>query len=197
MRGFGTALDDLETMRERIARIDEDRVVAMHARPSGDAGADALYIADGGVAFDAAVEQAADYAFVDEVIADTQLSLGCELRHAGRGSGAARRAVDRLVAIEYCVAAMRALVARRAGPLDVADTADRQILRMLGVCRGVDERADDWAVVLDLGGGKALQSAEILLRVDDGVEIDAIGDIDRELAETRHINEDPRRPEGG
>src|SRR5258708_36296185 len=120
----------LKSVAEGIALVDEDGVDAVLPRPAGEAGANGGDAADLRRALDATLEEAADDALVHEFLADAQLALGGEMRHARRGAGATRRAVDRAVAVEDGVAAMRRLVARRAGPHDVADTGDAGIVGM-------------------------------------------------------------------
>src|SRR5689334_6247124 len=100
----GRTSDHLEAVAERIALIDEDRVDPVLPRPAGDARADRRVVADLRGALDAALEEAADDAFVHEIVADAQLALGGKLRHARRGAGAAGRAVDGAVAVEDGVA---------------------------------------------------------------------------------------------
>src|ERR1700730_11758929 len=106
-----TTSEDLEAVAEGVALVDEDRVDPVHPRPAGDAGPDRGDAADFGRALDAALEKAADDAFVHEIVAAGQLALAGELRHSRRGSGAAGRAVDRALAVEHGVAGMRRLVA--------------------------------------------------------------------------------------
>src|SRR6185437_1096250 len=173
----------LKPVLERVAGIDEDRVVAVHPRPAGDARADRVVIADRGRGFDPALEQAADDALMHELIARPQPAAAGELRHAGRGAGAAGGAVDGALAVEHRVAGMRARVARRAGPLHVADACDRGIVRMRERDRRVDALAYDRGEPQDGVGRYCLQPRIVLLRLDDGVEIAAIGDVEHDLAE--------------
>src|SRR5436305_1916051 len=91
----------LESVCEGIAIVHENRVVADDPRPATDTGLDALERANVGFGLDAALEHRSDQAFLAESVADPQSPLAMELRHARRCSGAAGRAVDRLVAVEY------------------------------------------------------------------------------------------------
>src|SRR6266436_8737384 len=120
----------LEAVAERVALVDEDGVDAVLARPAGDARADGGDAADFRCALDPALEEAADDALMDEIVAHLELALGGEMRHARRGAGAAGRAIDGAIAVEHRVAAMRALVARRAGPHHMADADDARVLGM-------------------------------------------------------------------
>ena len=107
------------------------------------------------------------------------LPLACELRHARRGAGAARRAVDRLVAVEDGVAGVRAGHRRLAGPQHVRQPADPGILRMDELVFFVEPRPHHRAPGDEIAGRMIGHVAEVLLRLDDGVEIAAIGDVDR------------------
>jgi hypothetical protein len=180
---------------EGIARVDEDRVVAVHPRPAGEARPDSGAVANDGLALHPPLEQAADDAFMDEVISHPKVALSGQLRHAGGGAGAAWRAVDRLVAIEDGVAAMGARVPRCAGPLDVAHAADRCILGMHDLDRIAHQLADDRAEAQDIARRQRFQTAKVLLGVDDGVEVPAIGDIHGKLAEPRHVDHNAFRRE--
>src|SRR6267154_3284981 len=120
----------LEAVAEGVALVDENGVDAVLARPAGDARADGGDAADLRRALDAALEEAADDALMDEIVAHLELALGGEMRHARRGAGTARAAIDGAVAVEHRVAAMGALVARRAGPHHMADAGDAAILGM-------------------------------------------------------------------
>src|SRR5262249_20728176 len=102
----------LEAAGKRVAAVDEDRVDAVEPRPAGDARHDRAAIADLGRRLDASFEQGADDALMDEILADREPALRRELGHAGRGAGAAGRAVDRLVAVIDRITAMGAAVAR-------------------------------------------------------------------------------------
>src|SRR5918994_7949489 len=94
-----------------VPLVDEDGVEPGQARPAGDAGNDRGVLPDLRRPFHAALEQAADDALVHEVFADGEPAPRRELRHARRGAGAARAAIDRLVAVEYGVATVRPRVA--------------------------------------------------------------------------------------
>lgn len=76
-------------MREGVARVDEDGVDPGQAGPAGNARADGGEWPYRGRRFHAAVEEAADDAFMHEIIAHIEPSARRELRHARRGSGAA------------------------------------------------------------------------------------------------------------
>src|SRR5579863_5323688 len=102
----------LEAMREGIAVVDKNGVIAGDPCPAGDARLDCRLVADPRLAFDATLKQATDDALMHVGVAGPELALGGKLRHARRGAGAARRTVDRLVAVEDGVAAMRLGVAR-------------------------------------------------------------------------------------
>src|SRR6185437_1614914 len=62
----------LKAVTEGVALVDEDRVDAVHARPAGDArpdGGDAAHLRR---RLDAALEEAADDAFMDELVAESE-----------------------------------------------------------------------------------------------------------------------------
>src|SRR5690606_7861438 len=117
----GLVSNELESVREGVPFVDEDGVEAVHARPAGDRRLDRVAAAESGGRFDAALEKAADDALVDERVADPQLAARGELRHARRGAGAARAAVDRPLAVEDRVARIGTGIARLSGPHHVAD----------------------------------------------------------------------------
>src|SRR5215204_6376236 len=90
-----------------IAAVDEDRIEAGDARPALDGRHDRLPVADRGARGDAAHELRADDALVHEVLPLAQAARGRPLRHARAGAGAARRAVDGVVAVEHGIAPRR------------------------------------------------------------------------------------------
>src|SRR4029453_19430500 len=69
-------LHHLEAVLIGVAVVDEDGVVAGDARPALDRGDDGVVVADAGALLDAAVEQAADDALVDEFVVDLEPALG-------------------------------------------------------------------------------------------------------------------------
>src|SRR5262249_29781763 len=93
-------------------------------------GYDSRVVSDLGPGLDLAVKEATDDAFMDEGIADAESALGDELRHPCRSTGAARRAVDRLFAIEDRIARIRLFRNRATGPKDVRYPADRRVFGM-------------------------------------------------------------------
>ena len=115
------AILHLEPVGQRIAVVDEDRVVAGHARPALDRG-------DDGVVGARPSPRASTRPLNSEpmMLSWTKssptfsLPMRRPLRHAGRGAGAAGRAVDRLVAVEHGIAGMRLGLRRLAGPQDMA-----------------------------------------------------------------------------
>src|SRR3982074_1229988 len=121
----GVSSSRLEPMRERIALVDEDGVDAVLARPAGDRRHDGVVVADPRCSFDPAVEQRADDALMHELVADLAPPARPELGPARCCAGAARGAVDRLVAVEHRVARMGARIAGLAGPHHVAHVLDR------------------------------------------------------------------------
>src|SRR5260370_1390435 len=120
--------DHLETVAERVALVDKDGVDAVLPCPAGDARPYGGHAADFRLALHPPLQYTPDNALMDELVAHFELALGDEMRHARRGTGAAGTAIDSAVAVEDGVAAMRALVARRAGPHHVADAGDAGIL---------------------------------------------------------------------
>src|SRR6266851_7656411 len=134
---------------------------------------------------------------MDELVAHLELALGNEMRHARRGAGAAGAAVDRAVAIKDGVAAMRALVARRAGPHHVADAGDAGILGMSKLDLLLHQAAHERAEAQDGIRRQRLEPTVILLLLDDSVKIAAIGDVDDELAKLRAIDANLRPGEIG
>ena len=173
--------------RYGIAVVDEDGVVAGHPRPALDRGDDRLVVADLRRGLDPAVEQAADDALVDEVVADLELALGGQLRHARRGAGAAGR----------CGRSPCRRRTRRCGhgPSGFFGLPVHRMWltpRMVGFSGWtnsillVQQPAQDRATAAGSSPAeKSARSAVVLLRLDDGVEIAAIGDVERELARAR------------
>lgn len=80
-------------MSQRIAVVDEDRVVAGLPRPPRDAREDRRAPADFGEAFDSTVEHRADQAFVHEIGARRETAFREQLRHAGGRAGSTRRSI--------------------------------------------------------------------------------------------------------
>ena len=128
---------------------------------------------------------------MDERIAGGQLAARRELGHARRGPGAARAAVDRLAAVENRVARVRLRVARLAGPEDVGHAADRLVLRMDRLYGRFQVLPQDEGHAHEIAGGEVLQVAVVRLRLHDGVEVAAVGDIHRELTQARALGLDP------
>ena len=128
--------------------------------------------------FDPAPEQRADDALVDEIVADLQPPEAGLVRHAGRGPGAAGRAVDRLLAVEHGVAGMGFGVPRRARPQDMAEAPDIGLLRMDELVGLVELAPQHGAPAQQVPGRDVGHVAEGGLGAHDGVEIPAIGDVD-------------------
>ena len=76
------AVRNLEPMRQRVAVIDKDRVVAGHARPTLDRRNDAIIGSERDGFLNAATEQCADDALMNEIIANLKLTARRPLRHA-------------------------------------------------------------------------------------------------------------------
>src|SRR3954449_6180665 len=166
---------DLEAAPVGIAVVDEDRVMARGPGPAGDRGDDGGLAAEAGRGLDSALELAADDALVDEKLALPQAAAGGELGHAGRGAGAARAAVDRLLAVEDRVAGVRARVAGPAGPLDVRDAADGRVERVDGVGDLVEAPAQLGREAQELGGRHLLEARIAGLRLDEPLALQRVG----------------------
>ena len=83
------------------------------------------------------------------------------------------------------------------GPLNVGAALDVRVLRVDEARGLVDEAADARAHALDLGRREVGQVGVAALRLDDGVEVAAIGDVDPERPELRvHDLQVPRVQEG-
>src|SRR4029079_14455564 len=130
----------------------------------------------------------ADDALVHEIVANLELAFRGKLRKPRRGAGAARRAVDRLVAVEYGVAGLSARIARLVAPLDVGDPADTVVFRMHRRDLLLRGAAHQRAQADEFTHRDAIQPAPIFLRLDDGVIVTAVRDIDGEWAETGHVD---------
>src|SRR5690348_11657593 len=184
-------LPELKPAPQRVAGVDENRVEGVEPRPAGDARHDRSPAADLRRGLDPPVEQGADDALVDEFAADREAALGGKLRHPRRGAGAARRAVERALAIEHRIAPVRAGIARAPRPLHMADAADRRVLRMLDRDGLVDPPPQDGAPAQEPVDRYLFKPWKIRLRIDDRVEIAAIGDVDDKLAEPVDPHPDP------
>src|SRR5581483_11275164 len=166
----------------------KDGIVPGDLCPARDARPDRAVIANGGFRFDPAVEHGADDALVHEIVAGLELALGGKLRDPRGGSGAAGRAVDRLVAIEHGVAGIGARIARLVAPLNVGDAANAVIFRMHRRDLLLRGAADDWAQANEFAHRHAVESAPVFLRFDDGVVVAAVGHIDFDRAEAGHLD---------
>src|SRR5437870_2878769 len=129
---FASGLNDLEAFGERILVVDPDLVEARCDGGAFDRGNDRCVIADTGLFFDASGEAAADVALMDKALAHREPTLGMEMGEPRRRAGAARAAIDRPLAIEDRVPAVRALTLRCVGPHHVTDAANGGIERMNG-----------------------------------------------------------------
>src|SRR5262245_1028513 len=105
----------LKPVRERIVIVDPDFVAPRGVSRAFDRRDNRMLAADFRLRLDAADEAAADIALVHERIADLEPPLRDEMRHARRRAGAARAAVDGLVAIKHRVARIGARTVRRIG----------------------------------------------------------------------------------
>jgi hypothetical protein len=130
------------------------------------------------------VKQRSDDALVDEVISGLELAFRRPLRHAGRCAGATGRAVDGLVAIEDGVAGMGFRSGRCAGPQDVAQAADVGFFRMDKLVLAVEALPQAGLMRTRSAAEKSAMSAKLSCGIDDGVEIAAIGDVHRDLAQS-------------
>src|SRR5262245_18787440 len=103
------ASGDNEAVAERIGFVDPD--LAETGRDGGafDRLHDSGAFAQGGRGFDPANEAAADITFMDETVAHLQSALRNQMRHAGRGAGAAGAAIDGAFAVENGIAAIGAV----------------------------------------------------------------------------------------
>src|SRR5262249_43131084 len=128
-----------------------------------------------------------------EIVAELELALCGELRHAGRRAGAAWRPVDRFVAVEHRIARMRPRLTGLARPHDVAHAPDGRVVGMNRLDLLVHKTAHDRRPSQDVAGRYRLQAGEILLRLDDGVEVTAIGDVEHQLAHARDVDRDLAR----
>ncbi len=182
---------------EGVAVVDEDRVVAGHPRPPLDRGDDGLEGPDLGLRLDPPAEQRADDALVDEVVADAELPLRRPLRHARGSAGAAGRAIERLVAVEDGVAGVGLRMGRHAGPEDMREALDGGVLRVDEIVFGVERRPQLRAPAQQVRRVDVGDVADRGLRVDDRIEIAAIGDIDHDLAEALDLRRQPRRMQIG
>src|SRR3546814_7585406 len=104
------------TLFRSIAAINPNHIESGGDRRTRDRGNDRRLPGDRRFGFHAPGKKAADIAFVNEAVADRQLAGPGKIRQAGRGAGAARAAVDRLVAIEDRVAVIGPVGARFIGP---------------------------------------------------------------------------------
>src|SRR5207253_7793406 len=111
--------------------------------------------------------------------------------HARRGPGAARAAIDRLLAIEDRIARIRLRILRLAGPQDMADALDRRILRMHAGGGLVQQTAHNGREAQNVTRRKVAHVAVVLLRLENSVEIAAVGYIEGEFADAGAI--DPHR----
>uniref|UniRef100_A0A0N5A080 LigA n=1 Tax=Parastrongyloides trichosuri TaxID=131310 RepID=A0A0N5A080_PARTI len=190
--------DDLEARPEGILAVHPDGVEAGGDGRTLDRGHDRLVVAHRGLGFDAADEPAADVAFVDEGVADLQPPLGVQMSQPRRGAGAAGAAVDGLVAIEDGVAAVGALTLGLVGPQHVADPVDRGFVRVHRVEGRPHPFAHQTAQFDDAAGAQIVQARVGALRLDDGVVVAAVGHVDAQRAEARHVDLDAfRRQIGG
>src|SRR5262249_49332049 len=77
----------------------------------------------------------------------------------------------------------RAFLERLAGPHDVAATADLIVLGVDETVAFVHRLAQHGTPAQQVADADIAEVGEVLLRVDDAVEVAAVGDIDGELAE--------------
>src|SRR5262245_38703277 len=184
-------------MCKRVAIVDENRVVTRHPRPTGNRGNDGGFAGDAGCLFDTAMEQRPDDRFVHEGIARLQFPLGSKLRHASGGTRSAGRAINRLVAIEDGIAGMRFRARWRARPQDMAETIYLGFLRMLEAVALVQALAQHRAPADEVQCAIIGKVTEVFLRIDNGIEVSAIGDVDRKRSKVRAFNLEPLRIEEG
>ena len=167
--------DSRRSRGRRVAVVDEDGVVAGHPRPAGDRGDNRVVVADGRGGLDAALNSEPMIDSCTNSSPTFQPALGGELRHARRGAGAAGRAVDRLVAVEHGVAGMG--LGRSSGR---RSTGCGWRPRISG-CSGWTNSYLAFSAARSFGDQPTSSPrrvvghvAEVLLRLDDGVEVAAI-----------------------
>ena len=107
-----------------------------------------------------------------------------------RGAGAAGTTVDGLVAIEDGITAVGSFTLRYVGPEQVGDAANGRVERMHRGEGFAQERADHGGKLEDARSTEGVQPGIGTLRLDDGVEISAIGHIDRQRAEIGDVDLD-------
>src|SRR3546814_5410095 len=119
------------------------------------------------------------------------------MREPRRRAGAARAAIDRAVTVKDGIAPIRPIALGRIGPEDMAHPADRGVERVDRLDRGADGLANPRAEREDATRTEIIETAIAALRLDDGVEIAAISDIDRQRADAVEIDPDAARRDTG
>ena len=85
---------------------------------------------------------------------------------------------------------MGARIARLAGPHDVAHALDGRVLRMHRMDLVVEQPAHDRRQPQHVARRHRFEAGKILLRLEDGVEVAAVGDVEHQLAHARHVDGD-------
>src|SRR5580658_8603513 len=157
----------LKTISVRIVlRVDRNRVIPIDLRPAFDTGDDGRFPADGGHLFDGTREPRTDYTLVDEAVAFLQLSFGIPLSHPGGSTCTAGGTVDSLVAVEDRVTRSGFGVDGLAGPEDMRAAMDGRVFGMDESMGFVDPAPHHPAPADQLIGGKVVELAEVLLRIN-------------------------------
>jgi hypothetical protein len=127
---FPSGLSDGKPMCKGITVVDEDRVVTGHSCPACNRRDDPRAARDLRGRFDPPLEQRSNDGFMHERVANLQLAPCRQLRHPGRGAGAAWAAVDGLIAVEHGVAGIGPRNGRSPGPQDVAQAVYGRVFGM-------------------------------------------------------------------
>ncbi|GAB7553355.1 hypothetical protein NRB_28610 [Novosphingobium sp. 11B] len=134
---------------------------------------------------------------MDEAVANRKRALARQMRKPRRRAGAAGAAVDRLVAVEHRIASVRAVMLRLVGPEDMADPANGGVERMDRLELRTHRFAHAVAEFDDTRRAQIVEAGVRALRLDDGVVVAAIGDVDGERANALHVHFDAARGDIG
>ena len=116
------------------------------------------------------------------------LPLGNELRQTGRRPGTTRGTINALIAVKHRIAVRAVRLGWFAGPLDMRQALDVGIERMDKVVLLIQTTTEFRADALQITGGEVRYIPVVFLRLDNRIEIPAIGNINHDRAKIGTVN---------
>src|SRR3546814_15874478 len=127
---------------------------------------------------------------LDEACTETEPVGRVKRGKAGGGAGAAGAAIDRPFAVEDGVAPVGTFAFGLVGPEDMTDAADAGLERMYRLVNGLNHLPDGAAQLDDASRAQGVEAFVRALRLDDRIQVAAIGDVERQRSEAGNLDLD-------